>query len=1232
MSHCPTPAELDQFLEEQLDDERQETLSLHVASCPTCQAALERLTERSCVLPDGSLAVRLTPRPAPSAAFLDQLKQTPPDVPLSRPFSSRSAGSAPPQVPGYEILGELGRGGMGIVYKARQISLNRIVALKMVLAGSHAGPQDLARFRQEAEAVVQLRHPNVVQIYDVGEAGGRPYIALEYVEQGSLVHRLHGDPQPLEPAVALVETLARTIHYAHEKGIIHRDLKPANVLLGHDGIPKITDFGLAKRLDASGTGTRSGEVLGTPSYMAPEQANRHAAQVRAPADVYALGAILYEMLTGRPPFKGATPLDTVLQVLHDEPVPPRRLRPQVPRDLETICLKCLNKEPHRRYVTALALADDLRNYRRGAPIHARPVGPLERGWKWARRRPLSAGLAVGILLVAVLGFAGVTWQWQEARLARDVALEEKGLKEEQRRQAENARRQEAAQRRRATMSLYFSLVAQSQLQWRVNDLAGARHSLALCGPALDGGDARHGWEWHYLSGLYHNELLDLDDPPAVGEEVEGGVAFRPDGGAVASLVGASMPGEEGRTSWLRLWDVRGPEEKAAGVPPCSASRLATPFHRLAYHPDGTHLALAGGDGTVLIWDTACGQEVLRRRPHGQRITALAFNPTDGTRLATAGADGQVKLSDLSDKDNSSALPGVLGPVHGLAFHPHGRFLAAGGAEDIPGGPPRGIVTIWDTHKGTKVRTWPAHQLPVYCVAFSPDGRHIVSAGSNGNLKVWDWNHDPPQVRQNWAGQTGAILALGCSPDGRHVAYGGTDRTVRVWNVRSGVERVAFRGHTAAVEGVQFSPDGRLLVSCSPGQGRAEVKVWDLTRHPEYATLARATADVEAVAFQDGGRLLSVSRDGAVQTWDAASGVLEAERRLPLASPPEWPAVLASFGPDGRQLAGRTAGAGGNVVKLWDTADGAERMVFQGHSRPVCCVRLSSDGRRLATCAFDPAQTRGPHVVKIWNTETGEVLATWEGAGRLFTAAFSPDGRWLVLGGDRGLRVFDWLVVRPLELHGDGQTEVTAIAFSSNGHWLAAAGLAAGGKGGGVVHVWDWTAVQPDADGRHGPLHVLPAPALLCDLAFAPDGRRLAGISRDLVKVWDPETGQEVLTLRGAPQRHHDQPFNPRIAFSPDGTRLAGTNWDESISVWEAPAVDRDDEAALLRQRQERRLTAERRAPSWHLREAAFCIERKNRSAAEFHLRQLGSAPLSPPLLQRRNLLVEQLKGLKTTDD
>jgi serine/threonine protein kinase len=429
MSPCPADDQLRLLLDEQLPADVAGPLVRHTDECSACQQRLELLLADALggswrqLLPASRVAgapllptARVRPgSPTPGQDFLERLKMRP--APGPRPPALPGALA----LPGYEVLDELGRGGMAVVYKARQRGLNRLVALKMVLAGAHASAEELARFHTEAEAVARLQHPNIVQIYEVGTHDYGPYFSLELMDGGSLDARLAGAPQPALPAARLVETLARAVHYAHQHGIVHRDLKPANVLLTADGVPKITDFGLAKQLDAGPGQTKAGDVLGTPSYMAPEQAEGQAKAVGALADVYALGALLYELLTGRPPFRGTSPLETLRQVRSDEPVAPSSLQPKVPRDLETICLKCLRKEPDKRYASAEALAEDLRRFLANEPILARPVRFWERGAKWAKRRPTAAALVLVSGLAVLLLVAGLFWHLARLRSERDYA-------------------------------------------------------------------------------------------------------------------------------------------------------------------------------------------------------------------------------------------------------------------------------------------------------------------------------------------------------------------------------------------------------------------------------------------------------------------------------------------------------------------------------------------------------------------------------------------------------------------------------------------------------------------------------------------------------------------------------------------------------------------------------------------------------------------------------------------
>ncbi|HEV3166939.1 MAG TPA: protein kinase [Isosphaeraceae bacterium] len=419
MNLCSSDRLLSPLLEEQLDADEHASIVAHVETCPSCQERLEELTSDSSLLIDRERFDGFASDPSSTDPWLSlgSGASTPQSARRFIPDSASRTTEAQPGGPsgdaevadlaGYDILAELGHGGMGVVYKARHRRLNRLVALKMIRAGSLARAEDITRFKIEAETVASLRHPNIIQIYDVGESGGLPFVALELLEGGSLDTRLAGTPQPGRQAAAMIALLARAVHTAHQAAIIHRDLKPSNVLFTLEGTAKITDFGLAKRLEQDGH-TESGQVMGSPSYIPPEQAQGRTKDVGPTADVYALGAILYEMLTGRPPFKGTTPVETVMQVLHEEPVPPSRLQSKVPRDLETICLKCLAKEPHKRFVDAEELADDLERYLADQPIRARRTPLWERGLKWARRRPTAfTFLALGLVVAVILGAAGL---------------------------------------------------------------------------------------------------------------------------------------------------------------------------------------------------------------------------------------------------------------------------------------------------------------------------------------------------------------------------------------------------------------------------------------------------------------------------------------------------------------------------------------------------------------------------------------------------------------------------------------------------------------------------------------------------------------------------------------------------------------------------------------------------------------------------------------------------------
>jgi hypothetical protein len=582
---CLTSAELAAFQLGELPEADLEELGEHLEKCPRCQEAsraLDGLSDATVVAYRQSATAGLVPE----------------------------GDAVPRRVGDDEIIAEVGRGGMGVVYQARHVRLGRLVVLKMLLGGCSADPEQRQRFRAEAGAVARLQHPHIVQLFEVGdhEVGGGlpcPYFTLEFVEDGSLAERLAGRPAPPRQAAAWLEPLARAAHYAHQHGIIHRDLKPSNILLTGDGQPKICDFGVAKLLAGSDLKTLNGMLVGTAEYMAPEQAQGKTA-VEPATDVYALGAILYEMLTGRPPFKGTSALDTLNQIQQVEPVPPRRLQPLVPRDLETICLKCLAKEPRKRYATALSLAEDLRRFQAGEPIVARPVSGWERAVKWCRRRPAQAALAAALVAVTLLGLAGVTWQLLRAEAAKEVAIRERDS---------------------AQWQTYRANIAAATNALELGNFTAAQNYLKA--PAAK----YRNWEWrHLFSRLDSSQRVLRGHEDAVDY-----VAFSPDGTGLASA--SALDREDGT---VRLWDVA--TGKALAVLPGHGP--------IRFSPDGTRLATACRDNTIRLWDVATREEVAELRGHADYVHAVAFSP-DGTRLASASGDFTVRVWDtLSPQDRA----------------------------------------------------------------------------------------------------------------------------------------------------------------------------------------------------------------------------------------------------------------------------------------------------------------------------------------------------------------------------------------------------------------------------------------------------------------------------------------------------------------------------------------------------------------------------------------------------
>jgi WD40 repeat protein/tetratricopeptide (TPR) repeat protein len=1070
----------------------------------------------------------------------------------------------------YEVLGEIARGGMGIVYRARQVGLQRTVALKMILAGQLASPGEVQRFRLEAAAAASLDHPHIVPIYEVGEHQGQHYYSMKLIEGGSLVQ--HGPRWVEEPraAAGLLATVARAVHHAHQHGILHRDLKPANILLDAEGQPHVTDFGLAKRLEESAGLTPSSALVGTPSYMAPEQAAGRSRLLSTATDVYALGAILYQLLTGRPPFQAETVLETLQQVLHAEPVPPRLLNPKVPRDLETSCLKCLQKEPRQRYASAREVAEDLQHFLAGEPIQARPTSAWERAWRWARRRPEVATLLAAVLLVAAAGFAGVAWKWQEAEGRRQqaeqlVTEKDDALKEKERLWNE------------AQGSLYLKSTALAHREWLANNPGAAREHLEACPPD------RRQWEWRYLMSLCQADLLTLRGQGAAIK----GVAFSPAGRLLASAGADGTVKVRDATTGQEVRSLDNPGSEAFGV---------------AFSPDGRFLAaaLAGPEkGFVLreavraqVWEVTTGREFLRLEGSDYPFEQVAFSP-DGRLLAAAGLGTKVALWDAHTGRAVRQLTITGGIGRTVAFNPDGSRLATGG--------PQKTVIVWETTTGQKVFACGPHNDAVRSLAFSPDGKRLATAAGQ-TVKVWD-AQTGRQVG-SLSGHAGAVQGLAFSPDGQRLVSAGSDKTVRVWDVATGRQTLTLRGHVEEVHSVAFHPDGRRVASASRvlgpnGQGVGEVKVWDATVEQQDCILCRFPGATGGMAFSPDGDRFAAGHDTVVTLGDVTTD----EELFALRGPTRRVRRVA-YSLDGKRVAadaqqGEVFGVTGEI-RVWDTATRKEVRSLSLVSSPAWEFTLSPDGQRLAAASsmFSlQVFTKDPrYALTAWDITTGRRLFLLKELAQPTGLAFSPDGLLLAVADVAGrVALRDGFTGREVVAFSDPaagtmQNRGRGVAFSPDGRRLASAGAD------NTIQVWDLNTGEVALTLRG---HA----AGVTGVAFSPDGWRLASVSRDrTVKIWDAVTGQELLTLPGEAADRSDT-----LAFSRDGRRLALACKDGTLKVWEAEVHTPEEKSARARAR----------VPAWHEREARKSEAVEEWFAALWHLDRLLDARPEHRLLYAR---------------
>jgi len=1115
----PSPESLRKFLLGQLQNTESEQVELHIVGCGVCCNHLEELSSDDDPVIASLNTDVLLPALAPAVSGASAPKSME-AMPGTAKYQEQHGvqdilDTNETSIGPYRLLGLIGEGGMGRVYKARHEKLNRLVALKMVHDHRLHEPQLSVRFAFEAESIARLKHPNIVQIYDVGYHNEQPYYAMEFVKGASLDQAIKAETFNARDAAELVKKLADAIHDAHERGIVHRDLKPANVLLevpntnrgATIGEPKIADFGIAKQLGTDSDLTQTGLVAGTPNYMAPEQVRGQQDLICPGTDVYALGVILFELLTGKTPFAGATPLEVMNQILDSDPVTSTLVAKHIPADLVSVCLQCIRKEPARRYANANSLSEDLERFLTGRSVAARRSGLVERSWRWSRRRPSLSALIAIVTLLALVGFPGAILLWLDASRAKDLA------------------EQSVAVQRWATYR--SSLVAAGSALQQNNTNAARR--------ALDTAPEEHrNWEWaHYNHRLRGAKLVLRGHEGPVRN-----VAVSPDGRLLAS---ASADGT------VRIWNTQ--LGKLVATLPSQSEARRSP--QLAFSPDGRYLLAPGPDNSITVWD-AQSYELHASLPGHSPSTLLCQFSDDGTRIVTLGWEGKdchiwstetAKLIQKIDLEST---------VCGAAFNPVSNDIAISQAN--------GTVGIWDGANGKLIARWNAHKGFIKApICFSTDGKLLATGGNYGDNIIKIWQALDGDLVQELKGHANAIFSIAFSPDGALLASGTADNAIGLWDVASGELLSINTSHAGSIFQVSFSPDGTLLASASRDQ---TIRLWDPVDGRQIALMHGHSDAIEAFVFDPHGKTIySASDDHTIAAWDVVSrkktGVLRGHDET---------LGDVTFSPDGTRCA---LASWDGTVRIWDVAEELELLqlssgspivtgvvfhpsgdqlvavdrktltVWDSHTGkqlhqeelpmaywPYRRVAISPDGRFLTTGTFE-----GDLI--WWNAETWQRLSkTPAHNDPCRDVAFSPDSRFLVTAGNNdGAQIWNIPSRERVETLRGHERAVTCASFNHSGTLIAT------GSEDGTVHIWDAKEYTQLAVLNHG--------SYVYDLAFNPDGKRLVvGCDDHSIRLWDTATWTDVGQLLG----HGTYVW--ALTFSPDGKQLLSGSGDSMIRIWD----------------------------------------------------------------------------------